>query len=155
MTTPEITNVVSNALIIRFMQCRRPGFNSWVGRICWRRDTLPTPVFLGFPCGSAGKESAHNEGDLGSIPGLGRSPWRRERLPTPVFWPGASLGLYSPRGRKESDTPELFHEWQSPVCFRLPSSLLAQADTRVERFSPLDPLTGASGAAVAGTVAWP
>ena len=24
--------------------------------------------------GSAGKESAHNEGDLGSIPGLGRSP---------------------------------------------------------------------------------
>ena len=25
-----------------------------------------------FPCGSAGKESAHNEGDLGSIPGLGR-----------------------------------------------------------------------------------
>ena len=33
-----------------------------------------TPVFLGFPCGSAGKESAHNVGDLGLIPGLGRSP---------------------------------------------------------------------------------
>ena len=33
---------------------------------------LPTPVFLGFPCGSAGKESACNAGDLGSIPGLGR-----------------------------------------------------------------------------------
>ena len=32
------------------------------------------PVFLGFPCGSAGKESACNVGDLGSIPGLGRSP---------------------------------------------------------------------------------
>ena len=29
---------------------------------------------LGFPCGSAGKESACNTGDLGSIPGLGRSP---------------------------------------------------------------------------------
>ena len=28
---------------------------------------------LGFPCDSAGKESAHNAGDLGSIPGLGRS----------------------------------------------------------------------------------
>ena len=27
----------------------------------------------GFPCGSAGKESACNLGDLGSIPGLGRS----------------------------------------------------------------------------------
>ena len=39
-----------------------------------RRDRLPTPVFLGFPCGSAGKESACNAGDLGFIPGLGRSP---------------------------------------------------------------------------------
>ena len=31
-------------------------------------------VRAGFPCGSAGKESACNAGDLGSIPGLGRSP---------------------------------------------------------------------------------
>ena len=29
---------------------------------------------LGFPGGSAGKESACNVGELGSIPGLGRSP---------------------------------------------------------------------------------
>ena len=29
---------------------------------------------MGFPCSSAGKESAHNVGNLGSIPGLGRSP---------------------------------------------------------------------------------
>ena len=35
---------------------------------------LPTTVFLGFPCGSASKESTCNLGDLGSIPGLGRSP---------------------------------------------------------------------------------
>ena len=34
---------------------------------------LPTPVFLGFPCGSAGKESASNAGHLGLIPGLGTS----------------------------------------------------------------------------------
>ena len=27
-----------------------------------------------FPCGSVGKESTCNEGDLGSIPGFGRSP---------------------------------------------------------------------------------
>ena len=25
--------------------CRRPGFNSWVGKIPWRRERLPTPVF--------------------------------------------------------------------------------------------------------------
>ena len=34
---------------------------------------LSTPVFLGFPGGSAGKESACNAEDLGLIPGLGRS----------------------------------------------------------------------------------
>ena len=53
-------------------ECRRPGFNSWVRKTCWRRDRLPTPVFLGFPCGSAGKESACNVRDLASIPELGR-----------------------------------------------------------------------------------
>ena len=29
-----------------------------------------------------------------------------ERLTTPVFWPGEFHGLYSPWGRKESDTTE-------------------------------------------------
>ena len=29
---------------------------------------------MGFACGSDGKKSDSNEGDLGSIPGLGRSP---------------------------------------------------------------------------------
>jgi len=40
-------------------------------KICWRRDKLPTPIFLGFCGGSAGTESACN---TGSVPGLGRSP---------------------------------------------------------------------------------
>ena len=51
-----------------------PVFYSWVRKVPWRRDRLPTPVFLGFPGGSVGKESACNAGDLGSIPGLRRSP---------------------------------------------------------------------------------
>ena len=34
-----------------------------------------------FPCGSAGKESACNAGDLGSIPGLGRSPGEGKGYP--------------------------------------------------------------------------
>ena len=38
-------------------------------------------VFLGFPCGSAGKESTCNAGDLGSIPGLGRSPGEGKGYP--------------------------------------------------------------------------
>ena len=53
---------------------RRPWFNSWVRKIPWRRDTLSTPVFLGFSCGSAHKESVRNAGDPGPIPGLGISP---------------------------------------------------------------------------------
>ena len=28
------------------LQCRRPGFNSWVRKIPWRRTWQPTPVFL-------------------------------------------------------------------------------------------------------------
>ena len=43
-------------------------------KICWRRDRLPTPVFLGFSGGSAGKESTYKVGDLGSILGLRKSP---------------------------------------------------------------------------------
>ena len=38
------------------------------------KDRLPTPIFLGFPCDSSGKESTCNVEDLGSVPGLGRSP---------------------------------------------------------------------------------
>ena len=52
-----------------------------VGKIPWRRDRLPTPVLLGFPCGSAGKESTCNVGDLGSIPGLGKSPGEGKGYP--------------------------------------------------------------------------
>ena len=40
----------------------------------WSSDRLPIPVFLGFPGGSDGKESACNVEELGFIPGWGRSP---------------------------------------------------------------------------------
>ena len=83
--------------------------DSWVGKIPWRR--VPTPVFLGFPGGSDGKESASNVGDLGSITGLGRSPGGGHGQPTPVFLPGEShrqrsLMGYSPWGCKEWDKAE-------------------------------------------------
>ena len=51
----------------------RPQLDSCVGKIPWRMDRLPTPIFLGFPCDSASKESTCNW-DLGLIPGLKRSP---------------------------------------------------------------------------------
>ena len=37
-------------------------------------EATHSSIFLGFPGGSAGKESACNAGVLGLIPGLGRSP---------------------------------------------------------------------------------
>ena len=55
--------------------------NSWVRKTHWRRDRLPIPVFVGFPVGSAGKESTCNVGDLGSTPGLGRSPGEGKGYP--------------------------------------------------------------------------
>ena len=47
-------------------------------------------------------------------PWVGKIPWKRERLPTPVFWPGEFHGLYSPWGRKESDTTEQLSLSQEP-----------------------------------------
>ena len=48
--------------------------DSWVRKIFQRRDRLPTPIFLGFPCGSAGKKSTCSAGDPSLISGSGRSP---------------------------------------------------------------------------------
>ena len=72
-------------------------------KICWRRDRLPTPVFSGFPGGSAGKESACNAGDLGSIPGLGRSP--EEGKGYPLQYSGLENSMdYTVHGVAKSQT---------------------------------------------------
>ena len=55
---------------------------------------------MGFPGGSAGKESACNVGDLGPIPGLGRSPGEGNGYPLQYS------GLENSWGCKESDTTE-------------------------------------------------
>ena len=80
------------------------------GKIPWRRNRLPTPVFLDFPGGSDSKESACNARNLGSIPGLGRSPGEGHATHSSIL-PGEfhgqrSLGSYSPWGHKESDKTE-------------------------------------------------
>ena len=67
-------------------------------------DYIGLCYIWGFPCGSAGKESACNAGNLSLIPLVGKIPWKRERLPTPVVWPGEFHEQYSPWGRKELDT---------------------------------------------------
>ena len=54
-------------------------FLSWEDLL--EKGRLLTPVFLVFPGGSAGKDSACNAGHLGSIPGLGRSPGEGKDYP--------------------------------------------------------------------------
>ena len=34
-----------NSSVGKESACRRPWFSSWVGKTCWRRERLPTPVF--------------------------------------------------------------------------------------------------------------
>ena len=71
-----------------------PWFDSWVGKLRWRRDRLPTPVLLGFPDSSVGKESTCNAEDPGSIPGLGRSVGEGIGYPLQYSW--ASLVAQNP-----------------------------------------------------------
>ena len=59
---------------------------------------------LGFPGGSAGKESTCNAGDLGSIPGLGRSPGEGNGYP--LQYSDLENSMDYPWGRKELDMTE-------------------------------------------------
>ena len=86
-------------------------FDSWVGKISWRRDSLPSSVFLGFPGGSDGKEFAYYVGDMGLVPGLGKFPGgghgnRLEYSCLENPQGQKSLVGYNPRGGKELDTTQ-------------------------------------------------
>ena len=54
---------------------------------------------MGFPCGSAGKESAYIAGDLGW-----KNPLDEGRLSTPIFLAGKFQGVYNPRGSQRDTT---------------------------------------------------
>ena len=87
------TYVSIYSLITQLVKNSPPGDPSSIpesGKIPWRRDRLPTPVFCGFACGLAGKESSHNVGDL--VPSLG--------------WEDAL--------EKKKSTPSSFLAWRTP-----------------------------------------
>ena len=72
------TNVLhSTELVARavkdLLQCWRPGFNPWVGKIPWRREWLPTPGFL--------PRKSHGQWSL-----AGYSPWNHKELTQLSDW---------------------------------------------------------------------
>ena len=52
----------SGSVVRLHLQCRRPGFYPWVGKIPWERKWQPTPVFL--------PGESHRQRSL-----VGYSPW--------------------------------------------------------------------------------
>ena len=67
----------------------------------------------GFPCRSAGKESACSAGDLGSIPGFGRSP--REGNGNPLQNP--CLENLMDRGLQSMGLQRVGHDWAINTSF--------------------------------------
>ena len=87
---------------LQYVELQRVG-HDWSNWTC--------DIFLGFPDGSDGKESAYNARDLGSLTRslerIWKIPWKRKWQPTRVFLHGEfhgqrSLMGYSSWGRKES-----------------------------------------------------
>ena len=70
-------------------------------------------ICKGFPCGSAGKESACKAGDPGWIPGLGRSAGEGKGYPFQYSGLENSMD-YSPWGHKETQLND-FH-YNKNVC---------------------------------------
>ena len=58
------------------LQCGRPGFNPWVGKIPWRRERLPTPVFWPGEFHGLYSSQGHKESDM----------TERLSLPFPSHW---------------------------------------------------------------------
>ena len=72
-------------------------------------------IVKGFPGSSAGKESACNVGNPGSIPGLGRSPGERIVYPLQYSW--ASLmaqTVKNPPAMQETQ----FNSWVGMISWR-------------------------------------
>ena len=87
-------------------QCRRPGFNSWVGKIPWRTNWQPTPVFL--PGESPGQRRL-----------VGNSPWgHKSRTWLSDYTTTINLWYYSSADHKfDSDTDGLKSTcWRGYIC---------------------------------------
>ena len=64
------------------------------------------------------EESACNEGDPGSAPGLEKTPCRREWLLTRVFWPGEFNGQRSLAGYRPCSSQRVGQDWATFTAIR-------------------------------------
>ena len=85
----------------------------------WKHTGIGLLRYIGFPIGSAGKESACSVGDLGSVPGLGRSPGEINGYPLQYSGLENSMDNIIPWGCKESDTTERLSHWVTEFQFHL------------------------------------
>ena len=85
-------------------------WETWVQCLGWedaleKRKATHSSI-LRLPCGSAGKESVYNEGDLGLILGLGRSPGEGKGYPLQYSDLANSMDCIVHGGRTELDMTE-------------------------------------------------
>ena len=90
---------------------------TWVRSLVWENpleEGMAThSSILGFACGSAGKESACNAGDLGSIPGLGKSPGEGMGYPFQHSWA-------SPMAQMVKNPPAMQETWVQSLGWEEP-----------------------------------
>ena len=83
------------------LQCGRPGFNSWVGKIPWRREKLPTPGFWPGEFHGLYSPWSHKESDITEQLSLSHysTNWSHQLLEDLQCWPKRNsrfTSLYTP-----------------------------------------------------------
>ena len=72
-------------MLKNLLQCRRPRFDPWVGKIPWRRERLPIPVF--WPGEFHGLRNFHVQDDYYQKPENNKSWWGFVEISTLVhYW---------------------------------------------------------------------
>ena len=98
------------------LQCRRPQFDSWVGKFPWRRDRATHSSILGLSWWLRWLRNLLKCGSPGFNPWVGKIPWRRAWQPTPIFLPGESPWTEEPGGLQSMGSPRVGHDRMTKPC---------------------------------------
>ena len=95
------------------LQCGRPGFDPWVGKLPWRRERLPTPVFWLGEFHGLYSSWGHRESDTTEQPSLSTSLGIRPTECNSSFMASelSDLGQVA-FPVWASNSPPLWEEWQ-------------------------------------------